>query len=62
MNQKSQGNQGKHGSPPNAPQGPQPNLATQQQGDQPKKKNPLRSNKPCSCCNMCGHYTHECTF
>ena len=42
------------------PQDVDPNTANQQQGTQPKLDRPLRTNKPCSCCGVYGHYTHDC--
>ena len=46
-------------------QGPNPSnidstTANHPQGSQPKPNRPLRTNKPCSCCGVYGHYTHDC--
>jgi len=56
---KGKDNKGNQGNQPNEPQGNQPNTNNQQQGDHPKQKKAIRMNKPCACCSVHGHYTHE---
>ena len=54
------GNQGNQGNQPSEPQGNEPNTNNQQQGSQPMQNKAIHMNKPCACCGVHGHYTHEC--
>ena len=60
----SKGNQNQYapGNPRPSPQGNTPNTTNQQQGTQPKQDRPVGTNKPCSCCDVYGKYTHYCAL
>jgi len=59
-NHQPQGNQGNQGTQPNSPKADQPNPLIQQQGKQSKQNKAIRTNKSYACCQLFGHYTHEC--